>query len=80
MNGWLKRLSLDTPAPAARSPVGACHPLAHPHPRVQVTAGWEAGADIGPVISPEAKQRIERLIESGIREVGGWGVHVLGVC
>ena len=36
----------------------------------QVSAGWEAGADVGPVISPQAKQRIERLIDSGVKQVG----------
>jgi malonate-semialdehyde dehydrogenase (acetylating) / methylmalonate-semialdehyde dehydrogenase len=33
-----------------------------------VTAGWEPGADVGPVITPQAKDRIERLISSGIKE------------
>lgn len=41
--------------------------------RLQVNAGHEPGADLGPVISPEAKQRIERLIASGIQEVRGAG-------
>lgn len=36
---------------------------------LRVAAGWEAGADLGPVISPQAKARIEGLIESGIRQV-----------
>lgn len=31
---------------------------------LKVTAGWEQGADVGPVISPEAKSRIEQLIQS----------------
>lgn len=39
-------------------------------PTLQVSAGWEQGADVGPVISPQAKQRIERLIESGVKQVG----------
>lgn len=46
--------------------------VASPHARpahAQVNAGHEPGADLGPVISPEAKQRIERLIASGIQEV-----------
>jgi malonate-semialdehyde dehydrogenase (acetylating)/methylmalonate-semialdehyde dehydrogenase len=50
---------------------------------VQVKAGWEAGADLGPVISPEAKQRIERLIASGIEQgatcdLDGRGITVPG--
>lgn len=31
-------------------------------------AGWEADADLGPVISPQAKQRICELVDSGIKE------------
>jgi len=34
----------------------------------QVNAGWEADADVGPMISREAKARCERLIQSGIDE------------
>lgn len=34
----------------------------------QVNAGCEADADVGPMISPEAKARCERLIGSGIAE------------
>lgn len=61
-------------ASAPREPATAGRPappasLPPPPPHAQVSAGWEAGADIGPVISPEAKQRIERLIAGGIREV-----------
>lgn len=36
-----------------------------------MSAGWEPGADLGPVISKEAKARIERLIASGIDQVRG---------
>lgn len=34
----------------------------------QVSAGWEAGADLGPVISKDALKRIEGLIQSGIKQ------------
>lgn len=37
--------------------------------KLKVNAGHEPGTDLGPVISPEAKQRIFQLIESGIKEV-----------
>ena len=33
-----------------------------------VNAGHEPGADLGPVISPESKQRIIDLVESGVKE------------
>ncbi|XP_044255959.1 probable methylmalonate-semialdehyde dehydrogenase [acylating], mitochondrial [Tribolium madens] len=36
--------------------------------KLKVTAGHEPGADLGPVISPKAKQRILNLIESGIKQ------------
>lgn len=50
---------------------------------LKVNAGWEAGADLGPVISPESKERIERLIASGIQEgakcdLDGRGIRVPG--
>lgn len=50
---------------------------------LKLNAGWEAGADLGPVISPEAKQRIERLIASGIQQgavcdLDGRGASVAG--
>ena len=32
------------------------------------TAGWEADADLGPVISPQAKRKICDLVESGAKE------------
>ena len=37
---------------------------------LKVSAGHEKGTDVGPVISPESKERVERLIESGIKQVG----------
>jgi len=36
--------------------------------KLNVTAGDQPGADLGPVISPQSKARIERLIQSGIDE------------
>lgn len=38
--------------------------------KLKVNAGCEPGTDVGPVISPQAKQRILQLIESGIKQVG----------
>src|SRR6266480_5417880 len=35
---------------------------------LQVNGGFEKGADLGPVISPQAKQRIEDIIESAEKE------------
>jgi len=35
---------------------------------LKVNAGHEPGADLGPVISPESKQRIIDLVESGVNE------------
>lgn len=37
--------------------------------KLQVNAGHEPGTDVGPVISPQAKQRILSLIEAGIKQV-----------
>lgn len=37
--------------------------------QLKVNAGHEPGTDVGPVITKEAKQRILRLIESGIKQV-----------
>lgn len=37
--------------------------------KLQVNAGHEPGTDVGPVISPQAKQRILKLVESGIKQV-----------
>lgn len=36
--------------------------------KLNVNAGFEMGADLGPVISPESRERIENLIQSGIDE------------
>ncbi len=36
---------------------------------LKVAAGHEEGADVGPLISPESKQRVEGLIQSGIDQV-----------
>lgn len=36
--------------------------------RLSVDAGFEKGVDVGPLISPESLQRVERLIESAERE------------
>ncbi|KAF2899525.1 hypothetical protein ILUMI_06660 [Ignelater luminosus] len=36
--------------------------------KLNVSAGHEPGTDVGPVISPAAKQRILKLVESGIKE------------
>lgn len=35
---------------------------------LKVDGGFEEGADLGPVISPQAKERIESLIQSGVDE------------
>ena len=45
--------------------------------------GTQAGCDLGPVISPESKSRIETLIQSGVDEganllLDGRGVKVSG--
>lgn len=49
--------------------------------KLKVNAGHEPGTDVGPVISPQAKQRILQLIESGIKDgakcpLDGRGVKV----
>lgn len=36
--------------------------------KLKVSAGSEPGADLGPVISPEAKKRILDLVQSGVKE------------
>ncbi|CAG8519371.1 3355_t:CDS:10 [Paraglomus occultum] len=36
--------------------------------KLKVTGGFEPDADLGPLISPQAKQRVETLIQSGIDE------------
>lgn len=50
---------------------------------LKINAGWEAGADLGPLISVDAKQRCERLIGSAAQQGGqvlldGRGVVVAG--
>lgn len=52
-----------------------------------MNGGFEADADVGPMITPEAKARCEQLIQSGIDQVGGagwsrggWRVGVMWVC
>lgn len=35
---------------------------------LKVDGGFEEGADLGPLITPQSKQRVERLIQSGIDE------------
>lgn len=51
--------------------------------QLKVNAGSEPGTDVGPLISPRAKARVEELIESGVREgarleLDGRGVKVPG--
>lgn len=36
--------------------------------KLQVNAGHEPGTDVGPVISPQAKERILQLVEAGIKQ------------
>ncbi|XP_067682553.1 probable methylmalonate-semialdehyde/malonate-semialdehyde dehydrogenase [acylating], mitochondrial [Haliotis asinina] len=36
--------------------------------KLKVNAGHEPGADLGPLISPEAKKRVIDLVESGVKE------------
>jgi len=51
--------------------------------QLNVTAGDEEGCDVGPVISKDAKARVERLIESGVKQgaecpLDGRGIKVPG--
>jgi malonate-semialdehyde dehydrogenase (acetylating)/methylmalonate-semialdehyde dehydrogenase len=51
--------------------------------KLKVTQGGQPGADIGPLISPQSKERVERLIQSGIDEgakvvLDGRGIKVPG--
>lgn len=51
--------------------------------KLKVNAGHVPGADIGPVISPQAKQKIMDLVESGVKEgadliLDGRGIKVPG--
>jgi malonate-semialdehyde dehydrogenase (acetylating)/methylmalonate-semialdehyde dehydrogenase len=36
--------------------------------KLKVSSGFEPGVDIGPLISKEAKQRVEKLIQSGVEQ------------
>ena len=36
--------------------------------QLKVSAGIEAGADLGPLISPDAKERVCNLVQSGVDE------------
>lgn len=51
--------------------------------RLKVNAGHMPGTDLGPVVSPQAKQRICELIESGVKDgaklpLDGRGIVVPG--
>jgi len=51
--------------------------------KLKVTEGEQPGADVGPLISPQAKVRVENLIQSGISEgakiaLDGRGIQVPG--
>jgi len=51
--------------------------------KLKVNAGHEPGADLGPVISPQSKQRICDLVESGVKDgakllLDGRGITVPG--
>jgi malonate-semialdehyde dehydrogenase (acetylating)/methylmalonate-semialdehyde dehydrogenase len=51
--------------------------------KLKVSAGHEAGADLGPLISPQAKQRVCDLVESGVKDgaqllLDGRGIKVSG--
>jgi len=51
--------------------------------KLKITEGNQQGVDLGPLISPQAKQRVESLIQSGISEganvvLDGRGVKVPG--
>ena len=45
---------------------------------MQVNAGDQPGADLGPLISPEAKQRVLDLVQSGVDE--GAKVEISACC
>lgn len=51
--------------------------------KLKVGSGFESSTDVGPLISPEAKERAERLIEQGVQDgaqllLDGRGVKVAG--
>ena len=41
-----------------------------------MNAGDQPGADLGPLISPEAKQRVLDLVQSGVDEGATVSLHV----
>ncbi|XP_015171740.1 PREDICTED: probable methylmalonate-semialdehyde dehydrogenase [acylating], mitochondrial [Polistes dominula] len=47
--------------------------------RLKVNAGHVPGTDLGPVISPQSKQRICNLIESGVKEGAGLPLDGRGI-
>lgn len=47
---------------------------------LKVTAGHEPGCDVGPVISPESKKRVEDLIQSATQQVGAGSLHRVYHC
>ncbi|KAL6076609.1 putative methylmalonate-semialdehyde dehydrogenase [acylating], mitochondrial [Balamuthia mandrillaris] len=51
--------------------------------KLRVGCGFEPGVDVGPLISPQAKERVEKLIESGVKQgaklvLDGRGIRVPG--
>ena len=45
--------------------------------KLKVNEGMQEGTDLGPLISPEAKQRVLDLVQGGVEEgakVRGWGL------
>merc|ERR1719251_753478 len=44
------------------------HDVAEKAEKLSISAGHEAGADLGPVISPASKERIQRLVKSAVDE------------
>ena len=44
--------------------------------QLKVNAGMETGADLGPLISPDAKERVCSLVQSGVDE----GAKVSSLC
>ena len=44
------------------------HDVAEKAKKLKVSAGHEPGADLGPVISPQSKERIQKLVKSAIDE------------
>ena len=44
------------------------HSCLSPAKELRVSGGMEPGADLGPLISPEAKERVCSLVQSGVKE------------